>query len=158
MKLQDPLKQHPPFDVAAGQAQMYLDKGYLEVKSPSTPEKPKQPMKWFVRPGQIAGDYQHPPFLVHSCPECGVRGMTESPKGTAHQTTKVFHCGQRGETCPPAVAMEYQVAYTAWKSRSRKAPVEKISAASPRVNAKGFVAYKSHEELVAEAMAATKNV
>jgi hypothetical protein len=154
MKLQDPLKQHPPFDVAAGLATALIAQGFLEVKQ-IVPAKPYAELKWHVSPGPIEGDYQFPPRLFHSCGGCGVRGMTESSQGTAHKSTKVYHCGERGLMCPPDVAAQYEKAFAAWKARSKKPPVEKLSPVSPAyfLRAAGI---KSKDQLILEAKLAAQ--
>jgi hypothetical protein len=156
MKLQDPKKEFPPFDVAPGLAQALLSQGYFEIKA-SVPAKPYPELKWHVSPGPIEGDYQFPPRLFHSCGVCGVRGMTESSQGTAHKSTKVYHCGERGLMCPPLVAEQYENAFAAWKARSKKPPVEKISPVSPPhlLRAAGI---KSRDQLILEAKLAAEGI
>ena len=154
MKLQDPQKAFPPFDVAAGMAQVLLRQGYIEIK-PSEPVKPIVPLKWWVADGFIQGDYQHPPVIRYKCGQCMSNpGEASSQVGTAHKSVKVLHCGQKGVMCPPDVAAQYEKAFAAWKARSTKRPVEKVSAVLPRVSPEGVVRYKSREELILEAQMA----
>ena len=115
-------------------------------------------MTWSVREGDRVGDYQYPPRLWHSCAVCGA-GYTDSQVGTAHKTVRAFHlppCGQRPETCPLSVAMQYEGMFKAWKSRSKRPPVEKISAASPAHHVRAF-GLKSKDELILEATVMTRS-
>jgi hypothetical protein len=159
MKLQDPKKEFPPFDVAAGMAQVLLRQGYTEVKT-FEPAKPYPVLKWWVSPGAIEGDYQHAPTLRHSCGVCGVRGETSSTQGTAHKSAKIYHCGIPGLMCPKDVAEQYTKAFDAWKARSRKRPVEKVSTETPAHQVRAY-GLKSRNELIHEALTevrSTKNV
>jgi hypothetical protein len=154
VKIQDPLKQHPPFDIAVGQWPIYSEKGYIEIK-PAQSVRPAGQLNWWVADGPIVGDYQYAPMLRFSCGECKTKGEVESPRGTAHQTTKVFHCGLHGQTCPANVAADYERKFAAWKARSKKPPVEKVSPHTPAylVSKLGL---KSREQLIAETVQLVK--
>jgi hypothetical protein len=156
LKLQDPQKAFPPFDVAAGMAQVLLRQGYIEIKT-IVPPKPRAELKWFVREGERVDDYQYPPRLFHSCGVCGVKGMTESTQGTAHKSAKVYHCFERGLMCPPDVAERYVKAFATWKARSKKPPVPKISVASPAYQVR-TVGLKTKQELIEDALTEKRSV
>ena len=126
MKLQDPMKQHPPFDVAVGAVQMYLNKGYTKVEP--TTAKPIPNSKCGLKLGTRVEDYQYPPMLFWSCSTCGGRHWTEIEIGTAHKTSIARHCGVV-ETCPPEIAAQYEKIFAEWHSRKKRAP-EKGSAFS----------------------------
>lgn len=106
------------YHVPSGVGKALISAGLAEEVIPVIPTKPKLPLVWSVRDGARVDDYQFPPVLFHSCPECGIRGMTESAAGTAHKTTKLYHCGLRAVMCPPDIAAQYERAYAAWYSRS----------------------------------------
>jgi hypothetical protein len=156
LKLQDPLKQFPPFDVAAGQAAIYLEKGYLEVK-PVEPPKAAAVLSWSVRDGVREGDFQHGPWIHASCPACGEKWWTEGNSGKAHLSLKIYHCGQRGVMCPTDVAAEYLKRYAAWRVRSPKS-VEKVSSHTPLHIDRKVPGFKTREQLIAEAQAALMRV
>lgn len=127
MKLQDPLKQHPPFDVAPGQAAIYLDKGYVEIQQ--TPDAPEITVNWSVQRGRFVGDYECPPLITYSASN-GTKGFCESTQGTAHRTVKVLITGQKPAICPSHIGEQYTKLFEEWAAKSRRrkpAPAEKVS-------------------------------
>jgi hypothetical protein len=111
-------------------------------------------MKWGVREGCIEGDYQRPPLVVSSCSGCAHRGQTESFKGTAH-THPIHHCLGQVSFCPKDVADKYLELFAKWKSRSRKMPVEQVSASTPAAH-NIRMGLKSREELIRDAQIGAK--
>jgi hypothetical protein len=130
MKIQDPLKQHPPFDIAAGQWQLYKSQGYSQVVEVTKPE-PVATVNWFVRKGPFTEDYENPPYISFSTSE-GNNGYVSSTKGTANKTAKVY-AGGRWFYCPEHVGEEYVRLFAVWKSKSRKKPAEQqVSPSTPK--------------------------
>jgi hypothetical protein len=150
VKIQDAARKFPPFDVASGLAADMLTRGYVKVDEPAPKRNPPD-LKWTVRQGPHEGDYQYAPMIYFSCSGCGTRGRQESSKGTAHLTINVRHCGLV-EECPRHIANEYVKAFGAWKGRSLRKQVERVSKETPKSRL-SFFGLKSKEELIAEAVA-----
>ena len=147
----DPKEQ---FHAPSGMGKVMIQAGIAEEVLPSVKPPVVDQLKWYVVQGTRVEDYQYPPVLFHSCTKCGP-GSTESQMGTAHKTTKIFCCGRRGEMCPVSVATQYEAAYAAWKLRSKKPPVPKISDASPASQVRAF-GLKTQRELILEALSGTE--
>jgi len=128
VKIQDPEKQHPPFDIPAGAWQNYKSQGYHQVIEVTKPE-PVVTVNWFAQKGRFIQDYECPPIIVFSTSD-GVKGYVEGTKGTAHKTAKV-NAGGRWHYCPEHIGEEYERLFAEWKAKSRKAPREQVSHYTP---------------------------
>lgn len=132
MKIQDPRREHPPFDIAAGQWPMYQSQGYHQYKEVDT--TPEVEVRWSVQRGRFIGDYECPPFIAWSATN-GTKGYCESQVGTAHKTVKVYIPGQRPNTCPEHVAQDYVRLFNEWAAKRKKKspPVEQVSFGTPKI-------------------------
>jgi len=115
MKLQEPEKKDPPFDVPPGLAEALLAQGYVKIEPVVKAAVPNA--QWAARQGVREADYQFPPYLVYSCSTCGNRQTTESKRGTAHLSAELRHCGVV-DRCPEDVAAKYLELFNEWKSRT----------------------------------------
>lgn len=131
MKIQDPRREHPPFDIVDGQWPLYKSQGYHQHEEPNL--TPLIEVNWFVRRGRFIGDYECPPFIAWSATN-GTKGYCESTQGTAHRTVKVYIPGQKPVTCPENIGQEYVRLFAEWIAKStkkngelKKPPVEHVS-------------------------------
>src|SRR6266571_5255669 len=132
MKVQDPKKEHPPFDIAAGAWPFYKLQGYTkeEVKAELLVT-----VNWSAQRGRFIGDYEAPPLITYSASN-GTKGYCESQVGTAHRTIKVYITGQKPVTCPEDIAQVYLRLFAEWSAKSkrqRKPATEQVSAHTPKV-------------------------
>src|SRR5437879_4118779 len=132
MKVQDPKKEHAPFDIPAGQWPFWQAQGYTdqtEIKA-----EPLVTVNWSVQRGRFIGDYEAPPLVVYSTSN-GTKGFTESQIGTAHKTIKVYIPGQKPATCPSHIGEQYEALFSEWKAKSkrRKPATETVSASTQKI-------------------------
>jgi len=97
------------FHVPSGIGKALIATGVIEEVV--APQKPDQPVKWFVSAGALQGAY--PPMVCVRCPNCNRNDHAESNKGTADEMV-FLHCKGR-ETCPPEVRGEYQSQWRRWQ-------------------------------------------
>lgn len=112
MKIQDVARKHPPFDVAAGQAEHMLTSGNFVAVEPA---KARVTGKYVY--GILPDTAGEPPAITHSCTSeaCGLKGFTSSRNGTAHKQ-RHLHCGHE-DFCDEVTAAEYVRQFKDWKKR-----------------------------------------
>jgi len=130
MRVQDPLEQHPPFDIPEGAWQFYRSQRYQQIIETPKPD-PVVTVNWSVRKGPFTEDYENPPYISFRTSD-GNMGYVNSMKGTAHKTAKV-NAGGRWHYCPENIGEEYVKLFAEWKSKSRKKPAEQpVSPCTPK--------------------------
>jgi hypothetical protein len=129
MKVQDPKREHPAFDIAPGAWPFYKAQGYTNESEIQKALEQEITVNWSVQRGRFIGDFECPPLITYSTSN-GLKGYCESTQGTAHRSVKVFIPGQRPVTCPEHIGQEYLRLFAEWsaKSKKRKPATEKVSA------------------------------
>jgi len=133
MKVQDPKRVHPPFDIPAGAWQFYKSQGYTNADEVVT--EPLVTVTWRVQKGRFIGDYEAPPLITYSTSN-GLKGYCESQHGTAHKSIKVYIPGQRPETCPSHVGEEYTKLFAEWAAKSKRRKPSVVEHVSPNAGGK----------------------
>lgn len=121
MKLVLKDRSKPPFDVASGEAPLYLNSGLYEQYVPATP-KAVPNSKWNTSRGNRDADYEEQPRIHWFCSTCGLRAILEGR--TCHKTQQMRHCNVV-ESVPTEIGVKFAELYKSWSARFQRKPVQR---------------------------------